>query len=287
MPQLRALMWVGIAIAIVAASGRAPRAQAQNQTPPPEGFRVIGNIYWVGGEYGSYLITTPQGHILHDTGTSEMHDVIVRNVQKLGFQVKDIKMLISSHAHFDHVQGHAAMKKVTGAQVIALGGDAAALESGRDNSAGGFPGMVAVQVDRVIKDGETISLGGVTLRALWVPGHTQGATVWMTTVSEGGKSYAVAFRGGETPNAGLQLFGNPRHPKVVEDTKMTLQRLKALKPPDLFLHNHRQNLGRPLNPALPVNPLCVTCLDSEAFTAMVASAERSFAERLREAETKK
>ena len=144
--------------------------------------------------------------------------------------------------------------------------------------------MVAVHVDRVIKDGDTISLGGVTLRALWVPGHTQGATVWMTTVSEGGKNYSVAFRGGETPNAGVQLIGNPRHPKVIEDTKMTLRRMKALQPPDLFLHNHPQNLGRRLNPALPVNPLCVTCMDTEAFKAMVANAERSFAERVREAE---
>jgi metallo-beta-lactamase class B len=231
------------------------------------------------------LITTPQGHILHDTGTNEMHDVIVSNVKKLGFDVRDIKMIISSHAHFDHVQGHAAMKKLTGAQVIALGGDAAALEAGQDNSAGGFPGMVAVHVDRVIKDGDTVSLGGVTLRALWVPGHTQGATVWMTTVSEGGKNYSVAFRGGETPNDGVQLIGNPRHSNVIDDTKMTLQRMKALVPPDLFLHNHRQNLGRPLNPALPVNPLCVTCMDAEAFKAMVANAEKSFAERVREAES--
>jgi metallo-beta-lactamase class B len=87
-------------------------SQTQNQAPPPEGFRIIGNIYWGGGEYGSYLITTPQGHILHDTGTNEMHDVIVSNVKKLGFDVKDIKVIISSHAHFDHVQGHAAMKKI-------------------------------------------------------------------------------------------------------------------------------------------------------------------------------
>jgi len=287
MRQISALM-LGAAIGIVAplgAAGRVEPVQAQNQAPPPpEGFRIIGNIYWVGGEYGSYLITTPQGHILHDTGTSEMHDVIVANVKKLGFDVKDIKMIISSHAHFDHVQGHAAMKNLTGAQVIALGGDAAALEAGQDNSAGGFRGLVAVHVDRVIKDGDTISLGGVTLRALWVPGHTQGATVWLTTVSEGGRNYSVAFRGGEVPNAGVQLIGNPRHPKVIEDTKMTLQRMKALQPPDLFLHNHRQNLGRPLNPALPVNPLCVTCMDTEAFKAMVANAEKSFAERVREAE---
>ena len=272
MARTRALLLLGVAIGIMAplvASGPVEPVQAQDQAPPPEGFRIIGNIYWVGGEYGSYLITTPQGHILHDTGTSEMHDVIVSNVKKLGFDVNDIRMIISSHAHFDHVQGHAAMKKLTGAQVIALGGDAAALEAGQDNSAGGFRGLVAVHVDRVIKDGETISLGGVTLRALWVPGHTQGATVWMTTVSEGGRNYSVAFRGGETPNAGVQLIGNPRHPGVIDDTKMTLQRMKSLQPPDLFLHNHRQNLGRPLDPALPVNPLCVTCMDAEAYTAML------------------
>src|ERR1700730_17815131 len=116
-----------------------PAAAQQRQSSFPEAFRVIGNIYWVGGEYGSYLITTPQGHILLDTGSTEMHDVIVSNVKKLGFKVEDIRIMISSHAHWDHVQGHAAMKKLTGAQVVALGGDAAALEAGQDNSAGGVP----------------------------------------------------------------------------------------------------------------------------------------------------
>src|SRR5262245_8981653 len=143
MRQISALILLGAAIGMTAPLGAAGRvAPLQAQAPPPQGFRIIGNIYWVGGEYGSYLITTPQGHILHDTGVNEMHDVIVSNVKKLGFDVKDIKMIISSHAHFDHVQGHAAMKKLTGAPVIALGGDAAALEAGQDNSAGGFRGLV-------------------------------------------------------------------------------------------------------------------------------------------------
>jgi hypothetical protein len=106
----------------------------------------------------------------------------------------------------------------------------------------------------------------------------------LTSVSEGGRTYSVGFRGGETPNAGVQLIGNPRHPRVIEDTQMTLQRLRTLPPPDLFLHNHRQNLGRPLNPALPVDPRCITCMDADAFKAMVANAERSFVERLREAQ---
>src|SRR5262245_1559930 len=261
--------------------------QAQAQPQPVEPFRIIGNIYWVGGEYGSYLITTPAGHILHDTGTNEMHDTIVSNVKKLGFEVKDIKIMISSHAHFDHVQGHPQMQKLTGAQVVALGGDAAALEAGVDNSAGGFRGMQQVHVDRVIKDGDTVTLGGTTLRALWVPGHTQGATIWNMNVQENGRTYSVAFRGGETPNAGVPLFDNPRHPKVVEDTKFTLEMLKALQPPDLFLHNHHQNLGRPLNPALPVNSRCTTCLDAQAFKEMVVRSEQSFLQRLKEAEAQR
>ena len=142
MRQISALL-LGAAIGFMAwgIAEATPPMQAQNEAVEP--FRIIGNIYWVGGEYGSYLITTPQGHILHDTGTSAMHDVIVSNVKKLGFDVKDVKIMISSHAHFDHVQGHGAMKQVTGAQVVALGGDAVALEAGQDNSAGGFQGNAA------------------------------------------------------------------------------------------------------------------------------------------------
>src|SRR5688572_23889606 len=199
-------------IFVAAAMMCTPAAHAAEAVEP---FRIIGNIYWVGGEYGSYLITTPEGHILHDTGTNEMHEGIIANVGKLGFDVEDIRIMISSHAHFDHVQGHAAMKRVTGAQVVALGGDAAALVAGQDNSAGGFPGLEPVEVDRVIEDGDTVTLGEVTLTALWTPGHTQGATMWMTTVEEEGNSYSVAFRGGEIPNDGVPLIDNPRHATVV------------------------------------------------------------------------
>lgn len=284
MRLMSALGVLVLAIASMSSSVSAGRGRGlQAQTGAREPFRIIGNIYFVGGEYGSYLITTPEGHILHDTGSGAMHDVIVANIKKLGFNLRDIKIMVSSHAHWDHVEGHAAMKRLTGAQVVALGADAAALESGRDNSAIGARNFEAVRVDRVIEDGATVTLGGVTLRAMWTPGHTQGATMWMTTVQEGGKSYTVAFRGGEIPNNGAPLVNNPRHPNVVADTRRTLQRLKALKPPDLFLHNHPQNLGRPLNAALPVNPSCFTCLDAEAWTAMVTRSEAQFGTMLREA----
>jgi len=268
-------------VSLYVAAERGEPIQTAGETVAP--FRVIGNIYSVGAQYGSYLITTPEGHILHDTGSSEMHAIIVSNVEKLGFSVRDIKIMLSSHAHWDHVQGHAAMKRVTGARVVALGGDAVALQSGRDNSALGARGWEPVTVDRVVEDGDTVTLGGVTLRALWTGGHTHGATMWMTTVQAGGNTYSVAFRGGEIPNAGVQLLNNPRHPTVVADTQRTLQRLKALDPPDLFLHNHPQDPPRRLNPALPVDPRCATCLDADGWKDLVASAEARFQAMLEEA----
>ena len=172
-----------------------PAANAQfhgQYSEAVEPFHIIGNIYYVGARnIASYLLTTPEGHIMIDTGTKEMHSVIVANVQKLGFKLQDVKILLSGHAHFDHVQGHAAMKKVTGARVMALGDDAVALETGTDRSPLGDEGWDPVHVDRVLKDGDTVSLGGTTLKAVWTPGHTPGCTTWTTTVRENGKPYSV------------------------------------------------------------------------------------------------
>ena len=111
--------------------------------------------------------------------------------------------------------------------------------------------------------------------------------MWTTTVQEGGRTYSIAFRGGEIPNAGVQLFNNPRHPTVVADTQRTLQRLKDLEPPDLFLHNHPQNPPRQLDPALPVDPRCVTCFDAEGWSSYVARVEATFEAMLREAEERR
>lgn len=279
----RRYTWVVLAAAMasMSASRAAERVQDGAAVEP---FRVIGNIYFVGGEYGSYLITTPDGHILHDTGSADMHDRIVSNVETLGFDIADIRFMISSHAHWDHVEGHAAMKRATGAQVVALGGDAVALETGQDNSAIGARNFEPVPVDRVIEDGDTVTLGGVTLRALWTGGHTQGATMWMTTVQEGGNTYTIAFRGGEVPNAGAPLVDNPRHPTVVADTQRTLERLRTMEPPDVFLHNHHQNPPEELDPSLPVDARCTTCFDAEGFRNFVTRVEAQFEAMLREAE---
>ena len=279
---------VMLSSAMVAAQSPYITAEARERwhtvdAEPAEPFRVIGNIYYVGGKgLASYLIATPDGHILHDTGTVEMHDVIVSNIKTLGFKVEDVKFMLHSHAHVDHMQGHAAMQRATGAQIVALGGDAVAIEAGEDNSALGDEGWEPAKVDRVIEDGDTLTLGGTTLRAVFTGGHTQGATMWWTTVQEEGQTYVVAFRGGEIPNNGVPLVDNPRHPSVVEDTQRTLLLLKGLDPPDLFLHNHVRAQSRELDPDVPINPKCGSCLDAEGWVDMVANAETRFQSMLTE-----
>ena len=208
---------------------------------PVEPFRVVGNIYYVGAlNIASYLIATPQGHILIDTGTTEMHDAIARGIEQLGYRVADVRILLASHAHFDHIEGHALMQRRTGAQVMAMTGDAEALENGHDTSALGAIGWEPVPVSRRLKDGDTVMLGGTTLRAIHAPGHTQGATIWTTTVEDDGRRYNVAFFTTTTPNPGVPLFDNPRHKNVVEDTRRTFRKLKAEREPDIVLVGHPQ-----------------------------------------------
>lgn len=207
---------------------------------PAEPFRILANIHYVGGvNIASYLLTTPEGHILLDTGMPRMHQTVRANIETLGFKVRDIKIMISSHAHVDHVGAHAEMQKATGARVMAMAEDAVALEQGKDLSPVEYDNWSAVKVDRVLRDGDTVTLGGTTLRAVWTPGHTPGATTWVTTVQDGGRSYNVVFPGGAAPNAGPLVVGNPKHPTLAEDTLRTFGTLRQLNP-DIALPGHPQ-----------------------------------------------
>jgi len=229
----------------------------------------------------SYLITTPQGHILIDSGMNEMHDVIKNNVEKLGFKTSDIKIMLSSHAHFDHIGGHAAMKKLTGARVMAIKQDADALEAGKDLSPLGDEGWPAVKVDRVLKDGDTVALGGTTLRAVWAPGHTPGCTVWTTTVPDAGRTYAVAIFGCGGPNGGVKVVGNQRFPSLVNDTLSTFRKLKMLKP-DIYVTGHPQMLFAGKIERMTANERPHPLLDpgSAAWTKMLDDAQAAFEKRV-------
>lgn len=254
---------------------------------PAEPFRIVGTIYYVGAaNIASYLITTPQGHILIDTGMNEMHDVIKNNVATLGFKTSDIKIMLSSHAHFDHVEGHAAMQRLTGAQVMAMAGDAEALQSGKDSSALGAVGWEPVKVDRVLKHNDTVTLGGMTLRALHTPGHTQGATTWVTTVEDKGQRYTVAVLGGTTPNGGVPIFNNPRHKNVIEDTQRTFKTLKAEKVPDIYLVGHPQAMFAGKIEAIKAGQRPHPLLNGDAWTKQITDGEAGFQKRVAEERAK-
>ena len=249
---------------------------------PEEPFRLIGNIYYVGAKnIASYLVTTPQGNILIDTGTTEMTPVITANIEKLGFKVRDIKIMLSSHAHFDHIGGHAAMKELTGARVMAIRQDAEALEAGKDLSPLGDEGWTPVKVDRVLKDGDTVTIGGTTLRAVWAPGHTPGCTVWTTSVPDGGRSYAVAIFGCGGPNGGVKLVGNQRFPTLVDDTMATFRKLKMLKP-DIYVSGHPQMLfaGKIDRMKAGERPHPLLDPQSQAWVKMLDEAEANFTKRV-------
>lgn len=249
---------------------------------PVAPFHIVGNVYYVGAEnLASYLLTTPDGHILIDTGMTEMHDGIVSGVERLGFQLSDIRIMLSTHAHFDHIDGHALMQRRTGAQVMAMAGDAEALQSGHDTSALGAIGWEPVPVARVLKHGDVVTLGGTALRAIHAPGHTQGATVWMTTVEDGGRRYTVAFMGTTTPNGGVPLFGNPRHPSVVEDTRRAFKTLQAEPEPDIVLVGHPQAMFAGALERMRKGERPHPLLNgSEAWTRQLAASEAAFERRV-------
>jgi metallo-beta-lactamase class B len=210
-----------------------------------------------------------------------MHDGIARGVEQLGYRLSDIRVLLASHAHFDHVEGHALIQRRTGAQVMAMGGDAEALESGHDTSALGAIGWEPVAVARRLKDGDTVSLGDTTLRATHAPGHTQGATIWTTTVEDGGRKYSVAFLTTTTPNPGVLLLDNPRHKNVVDDTRKTFRKLKAEHEPDIVLVGHPQAMFAGTMERMRRGERPHPLLNgAEAWTRQLAVAEADFERRV-------
>jgi metallo-beta-lactamase class B len=154
------------------------------QFPP---HKIVGNIYYVGTKtLSSFLVVTPRGNILIDTTYERNVRTIEKSVQQLGFKFSDIKIVLGNHAHGDHQEGDALAKELTGAQVMAMSEDIATLQAIK-------PGGKAHPIDKVLHDGESVTLGGTTLVAHLTAGHTPGCTTWTTTAQEGGRTYNVVF----------------------------------------------------------------------------------------------
>jgi metallo-beta-lactamase class B len=196
---------------------------------PPH--RVIGNIYYVGSKsLASYLVATPQGLILINSSYELNVPVIQKSVDALGFKFGDIKILLGSHAHGDHMEGDAAVKALSGAQVVAMAEDVPALEKMR-------PGGKPHPIDRVVHDGDTVTLGGTTLVAHLTPGHTRGCTTWTLKVTDGGRSYDVVIVGSLGVNPGFQLVNNAETPAIADEYRRAFTVSRAL-PCDVPLASH-------------------------------------------------
>jgi metallo-beta-lactamase class B len=204
--------------------------------------RMIGNIYYVGSRgLASYLITTPVGHILINSNLKSSVPLIRESVEKLGFRFDDIKILLISHAHFDHDAGSAEIKKLTGGKYMVMDGDVDVVESGGksdfqygDDATLRYP---ATKVERVLHDGDQVTLGDSTLTAHKTAGHTRGCTTWSLKVSEAGKSYDVVIVGSPNVNPGYKLVNNVRYPEIADDYARGFRVLKSL-PCDVFLGAH-------------------------------------------------
>jgi len=208
---------------------------------PTEPFHVIDNVYYVGtAGLSAWLITTPKGLILLDVGLPGNAKIVEKNIVKLGYRLGDVKILLNSHAHFDHSGGLARLKADTGAQLFASEGDREALERGvyigsESIHAMDFP---AVKVDRVLQDGDKVELGGVALTTVITPGHSRGCTDYLLPVREAGVAH-TAFFFCSASVAANRLAPNPQYPGIVEDYRKTFARLKTIKA-DVYLAPHAE-----------------------------------------------
>jgi metallo-beta-lactamase class B len=211
-------------------------------TRPFPSFRIAGNLYYVGSaDLASYLIVTPGGLILINSSLKTSPALIRKSIESLGFHFSDIKILLISHAHDDHCAGSAQILKLTGAKYFVMAGDDRVVESGgrADFQYGREPAHLypPTHVDRVLHDGDTVTLGGVVLTAHLTAGHTRGCTTWTIDEDQDGRTLHAVIVGSPNVNPGYKLVGNKLYPQIAADYRRGFAILESL-PCDIFLGAH-------------------------------------------------
>jgi len=255
-------------------------AQEPAWTAPFPPFRIAGNLYYVGSaDLASYLIVTPKGLILINSNLMSSPPLIRKSVEALGFRFSDIKILLISHAHFDHCAGSAEIIRETGAKYEVMDADVSVVESGgkSDFAYGADKDMQfpPAHVDRVLHDGDTVQLGGTVLTAHLTAGHTRGTTTWTMDAREGGRLLHVVIVGSPNVNSGYKLVGNTVYPQIAADYAHQFTALKAL-PCDIFLGAHGSYFGLKEKYARFKNGDRNAFIDPAGYKAYVAEREQAF-----------
>jgi metallo-beta-lactamase class B len=249
-------------------------------TEPFPPHHVIGDIYYVGSRgLAAYLVTTSQGHILINSNLDSSVPQIRASIEKLGFHFNDVKILLISHAHFDHCAGSFQIKELTAAKYMVMDADAPEIEAG---GKGNFQyGKSAnslfkpLKVDRVLHDGDEVKLGDTVLVAHLTPGHTKGCTTWTMKAREKDKTYDVVVVGSPNVNPGYKLVNNDLYPQIAQDYEHMFRVLKSL-PCDVFLGAHGNYYGMEAKFARVKDGGTNPFIDPEGYKSYVAEREQTF-----------
>lgn len=266
-------------VACAGLHGVPPEMWTWNRPFPPH--RVAGNLYFVGhSDLAIFLVRTPAGHVLIDSGFEESVPRLANNVRALGLRFEDIKILLTTHAHIDHVQGHAAVRRLTGARVLVSKADAPVVASGGrgDYLYEGTYAWPPCPVDGLVEDGDRVELGGVVLTAHLTPGHTRGATTWTLRVAREnnpGRPLDVVIFPSANVNPGTRLVGNKEYPSIADDYAKSFGVWRAL-PCDVFLGSHGSFYGLAAKHDATLAGRSDAFVDPEGFRRLVAEQEARF-----------
>ena len=271
--------FLSLLLALVFAGSAFAQATPDWTNPFPP-YRIIGNVYYVGSQgLASYLITTKEGHILINSSLESSVPLIRESIEKLGFKFGDVKILLISHAHWDHCAGSASIKELTGAKYMVMDADLPEIEAGgKGNFQYGDSPTSRYQptkVDRVLHDGEVVKLGDAVLTAHLTPGHTKGTTTWTMKAKEGDRTYNVVIIGSPNVNAGYKLVNNALYPQIASDYERMFRILKSL-PCDVFLGAHGNYYGMEAKYARMKEHAANPFIDPEGYKSYVAEREQTF-----------
>ena len=277
---MRSTLILLFALALSSSLPPAAAAQGNDWMEPFPPFRIAGNLYYVGSRgLASYLVATPEGHILINSNLEASVPMIRKSVEALGFKYTDIRILLISHAHWDHDAGSALIKQQTGARYMVMGPDVPVVESG--GKADFHYGREAstlyppAQVDRALGDGDEVRLGNTVLVAHLTPGHTRGCTTWALKVTEGGKTFDAVIVGSPNVNPGYRLVNNAAYPGIAEDYGRMFRTLASL-PCDIFLGAHGAYFGMEAKYARARKGDATAFVDPAGYRAFVRDKTREF-----------